>query len=119
MFLVQLFKRSFKNVLWLVTSLLLIALPFGWLQLKHQQNLQSYVAIVSQHTGFFTCLRWSFILAITLLWSKWVIFYAKKCNWPPEKTQFWLAQRFRVFSWLLLMEIVIGQNIFLKLVQIF
>lgn len=115
----HLFKRCFTQVFWISLGLLFVALPFAWLQLKHPQHVQSLAAIVSQHIVFFTCIRWILIIGIALTWQTAVIFYSKKRHWLPEKTQFWLGQRARVIGWLILFEIVICQNIFLKLLQLF
>ena len=112
---IQSSKRYFIKFCVLIASVLLIATPFAWLQLHHPQTMHSLSAFFAQYVVFFIAFRWLFIILFVSYWSVFVRYYAKKQQWSQEKTEFWLAQRFRIAGWMIIFELLVCENLLMTL----
>ena len=48
---------------------------------------------------------------LALAWPRWVAFFARARNVDERAKAHWLALRWRVTGWLLVIELVLGQNL--------
>ncbi len=104
-------------MLWLIAAFILTVLLF-WFGLKQPQYLQKSLTIITQYQLFFTVSRWLFIIAGFACWPHLIRRLSRHRHWQEEKTLLWLKQRFRVFIWLALFELIVCENIFLHLLRI-
>ncbi len=115
--LIQMLKKSFIKLLLVSISMLVLMIPFFWLQISHPQKLHTVAAFLTRLSTLWTVLRWSLIIAFIGGWPRFIRYYAKKNEWMSEKTQFWLAQRFRISAWLIIFELLVCENILLVLLK--
>jgi hypothetical protein len=105
------FKRYFLKLLFITISMLILAAPLVWLQIYYPHRAYSVSGFVTGHFWEFTVFRLFLIAGFFMTWSRFIQYCAKRHQWESAKTQFWLAQRFRITVWLLIFEVLAGQNI--------
>jgi len=111
------FKQYFAKLSLISIGVLLITAPFVWLELSHPQQFHSITTIFAQYPTVFTVFRWLLIVLFIGGWPRFIQQYAKKYEWGAEKKEFWLAQRFRVSTWLIIFELFVCENILLTLIK--
>ena len=114
MLLLTTFKQTFTRLLLFTVSLLVIAAPLVWLQIKYPQRFHALALMFTQNIYLFTLMRWLVILVFMLCWPTLIHYYAKRQAWHTAQLQFWLAQRFRITGWLVLFELFICENLITK-----
>lgn len=117
--LIRLFKRNILKLLFLMVSVLLLAIPLVWLQIHQPSQLHSLNLIFSQHSVFFIIFRCILIGVFLIFWPKIARYFANKQQWPKERIDFWLQQKFRIAGWLIVFELVVCENLLLTLSKIF
>jgi hypothetical protein len=59
-------------------------------------------------------IRWSLIALVTLSWNYWAAWLASSVTINPSKAAQLTELRWRVVSWLVLLELVLGQGVLVK-----
>lgn len=108
---------NLKNFLLLVFSMLLIGAPFLYIYAVYPDLFHSISFAVSQHRWFFRLLRWGFIFTFILAWPYLLNWVGRNANLSQEEIIAWQAERFRIAVWLILFELLIGENMIFKLIH--
>lgn len=109
------FKRYFLKLLFITVSMLILSAPLVLLQIYYPKAAHSVSGFVMGHFWVFTLLRLLLIAGVFVIWPVFVERFAKSHEWTDAKTQFWLSQRYRVTGWMVIIEILVCQNILLRL----
>jgi hypothetical protein len=94
-----------------------MGVPFVFLYAVYPDLFHSISSGISHHIWFFRLLRWGFILSFILAWPTLIKMTGKTLNMSDEKIEYWIAERLRIVVWLILFEIVVGENIFLSVIK--
>lgn len=111
------FKKRFFRITALFMVMLLSVSPLAWLSISHPQQLQGINSIIAHNSVWFTSFRWLVIIGLFISWPKLILHGAMHYDWSIEKAEFWFKQRFKVFFWLVLFELVLGENLLLMTVH--
>lgn len=119
--IVTIFKSFRKNLLRFfivfVTMLALMA-PLVWWKVSYPHHAENINAIISQHGILLLVFRWLLIVTLFLFWRSLIGYLGTKKGWSVEKTQFWQNQRLKITLWLILFEVVLCENLLLKLIHL-
>jgi len=105
------FKQYFLKLLFITVSMLILSAPLVLLQIYYPKAAHSVSGFVMGHFWVFTVMRLLLIAGVFVIWPVCIRHYAKNHEWTAAKTQFWIAQRFRVMAWMMVIELLICQNI--------
>jgi len=108
---------NLKNFLLLVFSILLMGVLCVFLYAVYPNLFHSISFGINHHIWFFRLMRWGLILAFILAWPTLVKMTGKMLNMSDEKIEYWISERLRIGAWLILFEIVVGENIFLSIIK--
>ena len=89
----------------------MLSLPVVIWQFHHPEQHLPLIQIIAQNSVIFTLLRFGLIGAVYVFWPRFIDWIGKKRCWTPSKTQFWQDQRLYITVWLLINELLIGENI--------
>jgi len=108
------FKRSwFVGLSLLALALVLAVGALLWqaIELNSLASVSERVAGIKPVTGV---VRLALIGLLTLLWPRLVAFAARTRNADDRIRVHWLALRWRVSGWLLVIELVLGQDLLVR-----
>ncbi|MEO8401652.1 MAG: hypothetical protein ABI597_07640 [Gammaproteobacteria bacterium] len=95
----------------------LIGLPLCLLKTYHPHAFYTLIQQVDRHAENLRIVRWSIIVLFISLWP-WVIeFIGKKLTASREKIIYWKQQWLRIAMWIILFELLICENIIIKLIK--
>ena len=115
--MIKQFKANFQKLLLLTSCMLLITSPFVFLDMKYPHTFNSLNIIISQKTAIFTIMRFLVIGLTFLVWQSVIRFLAKQYNWDNFYTNYWIKKRFNIICWLLVFELLVCDNILLKIIK--
>ncbi len=95
--------------------MLILSVPLVLVQIYYPQSARSVTGFVEGNFWMFTAVRLFLIAVIFLIWPVCIQRFAKNHEWIDAKTQFWIAQRFRITAWMMIIEILICQNLLFHL----
>lgn len=108
-------KKIFLNLGKVLILTLLILVPFIGLNAAYPDCLSHLNSIISQHRLFCTLFRWAILM---IIYGSWPIIFrhiGKLKHWSSHEIVYWLTQRTKVIAWLILFELIVGENLFLVL----
>jgi hypothetical protein len=73
--------------------------------------------IISQYGLIFTIFRWGILCTIYGLWPIFVRRIGKREYWRPEQIEYWIKQRAKVMTWLILFELIVDEKLFLTIIN--
>jgi hypothetical protein len=100
---------------WLLAlSLLALFLAFvvgaGLLQVARVSSLEDVAADLARLTPYATAVRVTLIALVAIFWRQITGFIARRNGYDAERTAELQAWRWRLVGWLVLLELVIGQD---------
>lgn len=108
-------KQSFNKGWVLFCGLLILYLYF----LTNQycpEFVNCTMQLIRNHTFALRIVRWLLILAMWVLWPNLVTMLGKWYHASSEKIQYWYEQRIKIILWLALFELLICENVVVKLI---
>ena len=78
--------------------------------------INNIVSYFNQNVVFFGFLRFAILIMVVMLWPLIVERIGKRSNLPLERIAYWKRKRWHIFLWLVLFELLVGENIFSKLI---
>lgn len=103
-----------KKILWFIVFFvcsLLIA--------ECYPNTVSALALkVSKNSIYWLLIRWSIIFFFFLLWPRLINWIGQRNQLSKEKIAYWQATRYYIVFWVILFELIVCENIFIKLFQL-
>ncbi len=90
----------------------LFAILAGLLLIRQveQNGLEAVDARLQAAAPWFLGLRLALMAAVVGFWPQWVAFLAKRRAWEQARTAFMAGLRWRVATWLAVVELVLIQN---------
>ncbi len=98
----------------ILLSMVLIAISLD----KFYPDLLSHLAsIMTQHKIIFTCFRLILLVILFLAWPIFIRCAGNQQIWTKERTHFWIHRRWTIFSWLILFELLVNENVLFHLLN--
>lgn len=79
--------------------------------------LNTTILAISRHSWPLRFIRWAMILGFFLHWPTFATWVGTRSNASNEQIVYWRAERMRLTVWLILFELIICENIMMKLIQ--
>lgn len=111
----KLIKIGLKKILLSSALVLLVSLPLMLIAVYYPVSFDKLVASVNKHDVLLGVARWSIVLLFILFWPPLVGWIGKHYQTPIEKNNYWKNETYRIAIWLILFELLICENIILKL----
>ena len=105
-----------KILLW--SSLLVTMLVIVFVTLSFYQSPVAVHRFLMAASTPLTVLRCSCYVALLLCWPMLMRHIAQRKHWEADYLAYAIAQRYRIFIWLVILELALGQNIIGRFVGI-
>lgn len=109
------FWKSIQRFTCFLAAMLLLILPLAWISLTHPHQIQTADHIITYYQAIFLLIRWMLIMTLGVSWHKLITYVGKKQAWPTQKIQLWQQQHLRIIVWLTLFELILCENLPLKI----
>ncbi len=111
-------KNSWRKKIFMLTFVVMIVL-FCILSRQHVLYLlNSTVLMINQHAALLFFMRWTIILIIFIAWPNIIEMIDRRRKISSEKMIYWKNERTKIVLWLILFELLISENIIIKLFQL-
>jgi len=110
------YKKSLKSLFWLSIILIICSIGLTTLSLHYSPvALQNWLDSMNI---FLTIIRCSAYVLILLSWPSLIRMIGKRYQWNNDYITHIIHQRYKLFTWLVILELVLAQNIVGHFIQI-
>lgn len=106
-----------KILLW--SLLMTVIFVMGFTTLNFYQSPLMIHRLIQAASLPLTVMRCSGYVLVLLCWPILMRHLAKRKRWDKDYLAHVIAQRYRIFIWLVILELVLGQNILGKFITLF
>ena len=107
-------KKLFKAIIFIT----LVAAPCILIDQYFPWIFDHIIHEINQHAIPLRLIRWAIILSLVIFWPQIVTWISQNHNFSKEKTAYWQSQRYHLALWLILFELLICENIIIKLIHL-
>ena len=109
---------SGKKLLRAIILITLIAVPCILIDQYFPWIFNHIILEINLHAIPLRLIRWAIILILVIFWPQIVGWISQQHNFSKEKTAYWQRERYHVALWLILFELLICENIIIKLIRL-
>ena len=110
---------NLRNLLVLAFLALIVALLLLFYANNFKTAFHNVMSVVDQHTLALRLTRWSIIVLFVFAWPHAVNIVGKSSNMTDKQLLYWRSAVYRIAIWLVLFELLVGENIIYKLFHLF
>ena len=85
---------------------------------RYPMLFHSVMSVIDQHTWALRLMRWSIIILFIVSWPQLVNFVGQRSKVTDEQLAYWRSAVYRIAIWLVLFELLVGENIIYQLVHL-
>ena len=115
--MLKLFLKNMGLFFYLFLLMLFCTAPFVLLNIYYPNVFHQLTTIIAHYSVIFLLFRWGLIASVLLFWPHFIQYRARKYTWHPDKTQFWVSQRWHIMGWMVVLELVVCENLVWPLIN--
>jgi hypothetical protein len=108
-------KKTFPRLGKGLIIILLIIAPFIGINMVYPNFLSHLNDSISQHRLVCTLFRWAVLMIFYISWPIIFQHIGKLKHWSSPEIIYWIRQRTKVITWLILFELIVCEELFLVL----
>lgn len=111
-------KISVKNLFQTIIIMLTVSAALILINCYFPDFFNFTIQKLNQHTWLFRAIRWSMILVLLFCWPILVKAICQRYKIPLEKIAILQQEKYRIALWLILFELLICENLIVKLIHL-
>ena len=109
---------SLRNLFDQAIYIVVIALPCVFLVLYCPNFLNKMILGMSRHIILLCCIRWITIIVVALFWKHIVKKFGNYYQVSDETIFYWQEKHLHIVVWLIIFELLVCENIIVKLIHL-